>query len=66
METLFMDFHSFQNENVASWLKHNRVTGHRIGGVYNPAYRFSPYALLENFDGLIFINDTDEVTLNLH
>lgn len=68
MEALFMDFHSFQNENVVSWLKNKSVRSHDIGGAYYPDSDslFRPYALLESFDGLIFINDTHEITLDLH
>ena len=68
MEALFMDFHSFQNKNVVSWLRDNRVTGYSVGGAYypeHPSYNSRTYPLLECFDGLIFVNDTHEITLDL-
>jgi erythromycin esterase-like protein len=68
MDALFMDFHSFQNKNVVSWLTDNRVRGYSVGGAYYPdypAYNSRSYPLLDCFDGLIFINDTHEITLDL-
>jgi erythromycin esterase-like protein len=69
MKVLFMDFNSCKNENLVGWLKHNKVSGHSIGGAYYPAYpawQFPSYVLPERCDGLIFINDTHEITLDLH
>jgi hypothetical protein len=60
-----LDFHSFQNENVIAWLKDKTVRGYSVGGAYFPPDRFRSYSLLDSFDGLIFINDTHEVTLDL-
>jgi hypothetical protein len=65
---LFMDFHSFQNKSLVSWLKDNRVRGYSVGGAYYPNYPAAnsrSYPLLECFDGLIFINDTHAITLDL-
>lgn len=65
-EVLFMDFHSFQNEELVMWLRRDPVKGHNITAVYYPAYRFRPYFWLQKFDGLIFINKTHEITLDFH
>ena len=64
MNVLFMDFNSIQNKNLGSWLNGNALKGHGIGGVYYPTYRLRRYIWPENFDGLIFINETHEITLD--
>jgi len=69
MDALFMDFHSFPNKNVVSWLRDNRVRAYSVGGAYYPGYstyNSRSYSLLDCFDGLIFINYTHEITLDLH
>ena len=66
IKVLFMDFNSIQNEDMATWLKENRVRSHDIGAVYYPVYRFRRYMIANNFDGLMFINNTHGITLDLH
>lgn len=65
MKVLFMDFNSIHNDDMTAWLKEKGVRSHDIGAVYYPAYRFRRYMLSKNFDGLIFIDETHEITLDL-
>jgi erythromycin esterase len=68
MDALFMDFHSIHNTKLVSWLRDNRVSGYDVGGAYyptNPSYNSSAYPLLKCFDGLIFVNCTHGITLEL-
>ena len=66
LKVLFMDFHSIKNQNMATWLRQGLVRGHNIAALYFPDERFRPFRLTDQFDGLIFINETHEITLDLN